>query len=298
MHDIIDKIRSQEDILLALSGIYLDPEVLDRLGRSKGRKGGGNDQDEEEEEEMYRDNSSDMEVALLSMERIAQLKDNYMLSSDRFQKKLRTDLSSRVGGVGPVSDSQAVERYNSVVSHMNSVITEAFSKQISSRHNYDNYDNNSINVTSSDQKWLKVDLERIKNGIIDEFEIARSKYDSQLAEGKVSSFNLLQERFQKRKNRNSDSKQGGGEGDDDVVESVVEEVVRSFLSDPVVVPVDKDPIDRRQRKVVDGRDDNLDRDRVGRIRNTFIEKEKILVKYYYSWSLMLHTLSIYLSYQA
>mmetsp|Transcript_29107 Transcript_29107/g.40004 ORF Transcript_29107/g.40004 Transcript_29107/m.40004 type:complete len:1456 (+) Transcript_29107:23-4390(+) len=235
--------HAQEEVLLALSSIYIDDALLKPAAPEVAEDGHRDEDDDYFEDDGIPGNAGAAEAARLAkakdwLNRVDQIKGTYVTASQELQQRLRQahrDAAADVEdeAVKALSSGEqpsivdASDSYSGVAAHMMKVITEAFDSQISERGQDNGSDNIYLRKKTSNAQQL-ADAARAKAGILDEFEKAKQSYEDSLAAGKTSSQNKLRNRLKNKGEKDTDD---GSSALD--LPATLETVVDAFLTDPV-----------------------------------------------------------------
>lgn len=197
--------KFQNNAFLSLSSIYIDENML--LESKK-----DNDEDDYLDDDIDEEN---LKKSKLWLETTENMKNSYIEASKNFQTKILKDNHIDVDNLDLENFDEGDESHNHVIdmsSHISKVITTAFTNQIQDDVN------NKINRSSTKIKDIN-DYEKVRANILDEFEKARSDYDTILSNAKSLSKNKLAQRIKARGEN--------GSNDDDV-----EDILKSVLNNP------------------------------------------------------------------
>eukprot|EP01038_Epipyxis_sp_PR26KG_P005244 gene5244-7289_t len=238
--------EGQEKVLLALSAIYIDDKILQNPVKSM--------EDDDEDGDYLDEQGSLIRNARPWLSKVEDVKSAYLTAGKALQQRLRNthsqeirnqdviDLQRRMNGLDTTSNSyddtendetNKENAFSGVTAHMMKVITEAFDGQISEVKN----DYKEL-PSGNSKKKNNADMERLKAGIIEEFEKAKNDFDSTLRSNQLNSKSRLNKRMQQRGNKQEKMMEDGDNEDARAMraQEMLESVVDMFLDDPLSVP--------------------------------------------------------------
>ena len=214
---------SQREALLALSVINMDSALLEETSTPAAA----------EDDELYMEEDGCGRSSLGAwLQCVENVNDAYLTAEERLFHKMRNAFTqeSELGSSSEGSYNETnAEGFNMISSHMSKVMTEAFCEHISE------FDARELAKRKSVE--IKIDENRIRAGIMNEFEKARDDYENALDLAKIRS----KAKLDKRRARvpGSDADQHGESKDSPSsptltkVSAHFEDVIDSFLDDPI-----------------------------------------------------------------
>lgn len=207
---------SQREALLALSVINMDGSLLEETTTT-------NAQDASEDDDLYMEEMVDSHKPLTAwLQCVENVNDAYLAAEDGLFRKMRNALAQESGD--ETENDSNDEGFNMISSHMSKVMTEAFCEHISE------FDARELAKRKTVE--VKVDEDRIRAGIMNEFEKARDEYENALDMAKLRSKASLDKRRSKESAR-SDLKDAAATEPLSRVSAHFEDVIDSFLDDPI-----------------------------------------------------------------